>query len=342
MATATLQSFNVFLTERLTAAAVDIYGFVEKTVTNYQEEVYRAKMENERLQRLLDLVYKPEIRLHRADSRQMDLPAPTQEVCDQEQQTQMECILNEAKEETVTVPFKVERTEAWPRSVEMLENSILMDTQIVTVGKHEENLIPVVTVGKQSEAGSPYSLTQVKTGGDKNEISPLKDPPLPLLGESQLCTKKKVFHCNICPQSFVKNVELKHHLASHATKGLTKPTNKDLTCFVCGRITDTRSQMICHMRAHTGEKPYDCPLCGNRYKLKCHMKEHLRTHTGERPFTCYICGRCFNRSSTMRKHARIKHMDNEPFKCTECSECFPRLVLFKRHMKGVHNITFSV
>lgn len=66
MANATLQSFNVFLTERLTAAAVDIYGFVEKTIIDYQDEVYRAKLENQRLQRLLDLVYKPEIRLHRA------------------------------------------------------------------------------------------------------------------------------------------------------------------------------------------------------------------------------------------------------------------------------------
>lgn len=66
MATATLQSFNVFLTERLTAAAVDIFGFVEKTIFDYQEEVYRTKMENERLQRLLDLVYQPELKLHRA------------------------------------------------------------------------------------------------------------------------------------------------------------------------------------------------------------------------------------------------------------------------------------
>lgn len=66
MATATLQSFNVFLTDKLTAAAVDIYGFVEKTILDYQEEVNRAKLENQRLQRLLDLVYTPEIKLHRA------------------------------------------------------------------------------------------------------------------------------------------------------------------------------------------------------------------------------------------------------------------------------------
>lgn len=79
MATATLQSFNVFLTDRLTAAAVEIYGFVEKTVVEYQEEVYRTKLENQRLQRLVDLVYKPELRLHRAGMR-LWLPFPSRSV----------------------------------------------------------------------------------------------------------------------------------------------------------------------------------------------------------------------------------------------------------------------
>lgn len=70
----TLHSFNAFLTERLTAAAVEIYGFVERTVVEYQEEVYRTQLENQRLQRLLDLVYKPEIRLHRAGMCLLLLP----------------------------------------------------------------------------------------------------------------------------------------------------------------------------------------------------------------------------------------------------------------------------
>nr|XP_020473919.1 uncharacterized protein LOC109970593 isoform X3 [Monopterus albus] len=118
MATATLQTFNVFLTERLTAAAVDIYGFVEKTIIDYQEEVYRTKMENQRLQRLLDLVYKPEIRLHRTDTRQIDLPTPTQEVCEQEQQTEKQCIPSEDKEEPGILPIKVEHTEPWTGTVE--------------------------------------------------------------------------------------------------------------------------------------------------------------------------------------------------------------------------------
>ncbi|CAB1345593.1 unnamed protein product, partial [Coregonus sp. 'balchen'] len=49
-----LQLFRVFLNERLTAAAVEVLGAVEKTVVEYQEE-------NDRLRRLLRIT--PEIQL---------------------------------------------------------------------------------------------------------------------------------------------------------------------------------------------------------------------------------------------------------------------------------------
>ncbi|CAB1331674.1 unnamed protein product, partial [Coregonus sp. 'balchen'] len=54
-----IQLFKVFLNERLTYAAEEIFGVVEKTIVEYQEEVVR-------LQRLLDIVLQPEIKLHRA------------------------------------------------------------------------------------------------------------------------------------------------------------------------------------------------------------------------------------------------------------------------------------
>ncbi|XP_074476773.1 uncharacterized protein LOC141758867 isoform X1 [Sebastes fasciatus] len=355
MANATLQSFNVFLTERLTAAAVDIYGFVEKTIIDYQEEVYQTKLENQRLQRLLDLVYKPEIRLHRTDSRQIDLPTPTQEVCAQEQKIEKECIPSEANEEPVILPIKEELTDLWTRSVDApvcLSYSSITDTltQIVTVGEHKENGIPdnltqVVTVGEHDEYEAPDDLTQVVTVGEHMEygIPSQDDQALPSFGVSPLYTKKNnMFFCNICCEPFLRKVELMLHLAVHETQSVPEPTNQAFTCVICGRITDSRSHMICHMRTHTGEKPFACPICGNRYKLKGHMKEHIRTHTGERPYTCYICGQSFNRSSTMTKHARLKHRENMPFKCMQCSQRFPLLVVFKQHMKTVHDVTFSV
>ncbi|XP_042261434.1 zinc finger protein 574-like isoform X2 [Thunnus albacares] len=314
MATATLQSFNVFLTDRLTAAAVDIYGFVERTILDYQEEVNRAKLENQRLQRLLDLVYRPEIRLHRADSRQIDLPTPTQEVSAQEQQIEKECIPSVAKEDPVILAVKEEQAEPWTSSV---ETPVPPEYSSVT-----DNHTRIVTVGEQTEYEIPSQ--DVK--------------PLPSFGAVPTYTKKKnSFFCNICNQPFLKKDELKLHLAAHSTKG-----SHLFTCYICGRVTETRSHMIYHMRTHTGEKPFICPICGNRYKLKGHMKEHIRTHTGERPYTCYICGKSFNRSTTMSKHARVKHKENLPYKCMQCSQRFPLLVMFKQHMKMVHDITFSV
>uniref|UniRef100_A0A3Q1HBL1 C2H2-type domain-containing protein n=1 Tax=Anabas testudineus TaxID=64144 RepID=A0A3Q1HBL1_ANATE len=274
-----------------------------------------------------------------------NLPRPTQEVCAQEQQIQKECIFREAKEEPVTLPFKEERTELWTRSVETLAYSNITDTKIVTVGEHKESQMPEsltqVTVGERSESEAPQSQTQVGEHMEY-EIPPQHDQLLPSFGASLYTKKKTMFFCNICCQAFVEKAELKLHLAAHATNSLPKPTNKEFTCFVCGRITDTRSQMICHMRTHTGEKPFSCPVCGNRYKLKSHMKEHMRTHTGERPYSCYICGRSFNRSSTMSKHARIQHREGMPFKCVQCSQRFSLLTHESKSHDGKGNFDCHV
>ncbi|XP_029598283.1 uncharacterized protein DDB_G0290301-like isoform X2 [Salmo trutta] len=75
----TLQSFRVFLNERLTAAAVEIFGAVEETVAEYHEE-------NDRLRRLLRIT--PEIQLCRIDSLQLSVSEeevlPEQQHCEQE------------------------------------------------------------------------------------------------------------------------------------------------------------------------------------------------------------------------------------------------------------------
>lgn len=61
-----IQLLRAFLNQRLTVAADEIFGAVEKTIAEYQEEVSRSKKENDRLQNILDIVIKPEIKLQRA------------------------------------------------------------------------------------------------------------------------------------------------------------------------------------------------------------------------------------------------------------------------------------
>ena len=52
------ESLREFVTERLAAATEDILGVFNRTVVQYEEELDRQR-------RLLDLVWKPHILLHR-------------------------------------------------------------------------------------------------------------------------------------------------------------------------------------------------------------------------------------------------------------------------------------
>lgn len=61
-----MQLLQDYLNERLTAVAVEIFGAVENTIAEYQEEISRSKEEIDRLRKLLDLVFQPDIMLHRA------------------------------------------------------------------------------------------------------------------------------------------------------------------------------------------------------------------------------------------------------------------------------------
>nr|XP_046179429.1 uncharacterized protein LOC124010800 isoform X2 [Oncorhynchus gorbuscha] len=80
-----LQLLNVFVTERLSAAAVEIFGAVEKTVAEYREEIFRSAEENERLRREMDMIIKSEIQLYRTDFQQLTPSVPPeQQNCEQE------------------------------------------------------------------------------------------------------------------------------------------------------------------------------------------------------------------------------------------------------------------
>ncbi|KAM6942384.1 uncharacterized protein PEZ65_004265 [Lycodopsis pacificus] len=66
-----VQMLRCLLNQRLTAAAEDIFGLFERTIAEYEEEVSALKEQNERQRKLLDAVYNPQLRLHRADVQQL-------------------------------------------------------------------------------------------------------------------------------------------------------------------------------------------------------------------------------------------------------------------------------
>ncbi|XP_075947907.1 uncharacterized protein LOC142949910 isoform X3 [Anarhichas minor] len=66
-----VQMLRCLLNQRLTAADEEIFGLFERTIAEYEEEVSALKEQNERQRKLLDAVYNPQLRLHRADVQQL-------------------------------------------------------------------------------------------------------------------------------------------------------------------------------------------------------------------------------------------------------------------------------
>ncbi|XP_075947921.1 uncharacterized protein LOC142949917 isoform X2 [Anarhichas minor] len=66
-----VQMLRCLLNQRLTAADEEIFGLFERTIAEYEEERSALKEENERQRRLLDAVFNPQLRLHRADVQQL-------------------------------------------------------------------------------------------------------------------------------------------------------------------------------------------------------------------------------------------------------------------------------
>ncbi|KAK6321117.1 hypothetical protein J4Q44_G00080930 [Coregonus suidteri] len=81
-----LELLNIFLTERLTAAAEEIFGVVKGTIVEYQTEIVRSKEENNRLRKLLDIAVQRVLLQtdHHAIHLTEDASSPEEQHCEQE------------------------------------------------------------------------------------------------------------------------------------------------------------------------------------------------------------------------------------------------------------------
>ncbi|KAI3361161.1 hypothetical protein L3Q82_013352, partial [Scortum barcoo] len=259
-----MQSLKAFLSDRLTAAAEEIFGAVEKTIAEYKEEISRSKdLEISRLRMQLKLL-KSEPRLDRCIGAQLQQhthhhhlhPPPPLPPQHHHQSVP-------AEEAPESQHCEEEQEHPEPSQVKKEQQKSHRD---FWMGHGTEQLESL-----ESDIKDFISAPSTLRGG-------LQDPALPFhpnnhhhhnstAGEEG---KERPYCCSVCEKRFSNCSHLAAHIRTHTGE-------RPYRCEICRKTFITTSALNRHQTIHTEGKHFVCNYCGKSFKWMESLGRHMRS-----------------------------------------------------------------
>ncbi|KAE8281062.1 hypothetical protein D5F01_LYC21644 [Larimichthys crocea] len=329
------QLLRLQVNERLAAAAEEIFGLVEKTIAEYQDEVVRSRTEIIQLRKQLEqlTVLKPEVMLFRAD-----IQLVSEEILPSQQPDQLPTVVKTEPLDSQQVHVEVDTvpplcpSDTKPVSEDLLPSLEQCDIKVEQIQEYpqakeeqvEQCISPDMEADTSNNAGVRLPKSEPTSDSDLFPSSAavtvgvnesIDDKQGESDGSSMLCCDSE--------EDQSQSVEV------HMELELEQPQRDQKSCRFCGDTFLSDSALRMHVqRFHEGQKAFKCLKCNKQFDRRNHLILHVRIHTGEKPFSCDYCEKTFTQNSSRIAHMRV-HTGEKPYYCAKCGKSFASSSHFK-------------
>uniref|UniRef100_A0A8C8C224 C2H2-type domain-containing protein n=1 Tax=Oncorhynchus tshawytscha TaxID=74940 RepID=A0A8C8C224_ONCTS len=291
-----IELLRVFLNQRLTMAAEEIFGVVEETIAELGQEdphYTQIKEEPEELESSL-----------KNDSNHQDLTQSS--------------LLYETQSEDYEETYCLPSTSTAQRNYSLHSTLTEQSSYSLPSTSTEQNMIQIKPELNAEDNGvSEPSRESQPLFAEDTESSAAQSKNIKCVKGEEKCL------CGVCGIHLESTESMLDHLETHVGARV---------CHVCGTFFPGSAELNDHMKVHPGEKSFRCPDCGKCFRKNPDLTAHKRIHTGERPYRCQFCGKGFSQSGNLAVHMK-SHSGEKPHCCPVCGKCFSSKSYMNTHMK---------